>query len=466
MFVALPLTQEGVVPHSLTMTIIPRLDDPSTRIYEWQLNENSTRYDYARAWGSSDVLSIKFSILATTNAIVALSALLLIVSILRKAEIRQNSFNLYLLFIAIPDFIASFSCFLTCVMSAPKAEYYSEAMCGYQAFYLTFAFTANALMNGVIIYQVHKLLRYSQHRRRYFPPKRKQVFCHAAAVYAYALLLGMLAGFNIPEMPLESHAYYGYACYPMEADDSLTWFFYFVFCPFTMLIPCTYAFGVMFHIYWYKLLPPEGRRRSIALFLVRIVAVYFLVWFPFVMILLLGNFVAMSPWITFAKSALSHLQALFTTAVCYYTNNELKASMREIMLCDRCARNPQADVPPSRFFDLSTLGFRRASNAFSKLVLSKRSSIKNTNVSESDQNDPQDGTDPMPVLLETFEEYRKEMGKDMEAGQEDYGSSDTWIKNSYHDDGAAVSELNGTAEDVQPSDQHEEGSENDSSEPL
>ena len=49
-------------------------------------------------------------------------------------------------------------------------------------------------------------------------------------------------------------------------------------------------------------------------------------------------------------SALSHLQALFTTVVCYHTNNELKASMRGIMLCDRCGRNVQTDGPPPSSF--------------------------------------------------------------------------------------------------------------------
>jgi hypothetical protein len=452
------------------MTIIPRLDDPSTRIYEWQLNENSTRYDAVRAWPTSDALSIKFSILATITAIVLVSSLLLIASILREAEIRRNSFNLYLLFIAVPDFIASFSCFLTCVMSAPKAEYYSEAMCGYQAFYLTFAFAANAWLNGVIMYQVHKLLRYSQHRRRYFPPRRKEVLCHAAAVYAYALFWGMLAAFNIQGMPLKSHAYYGYACFPMEADDTLTWFFYFVVMPFMLLIPCTYAFGVMFHIYWYKLMPSEGRSRNIALFLVRIVAVYFFVWLPFLLQALVGNFVTMSSWVNFTTSAISHLQALFTTVVCYYTSTDLKASMRAIMLCDRCGRNAQTDGPPPRsFFGMSSLQFRRASTGSSKLILNKRSSTKN--VSKSDQNNPQDEVlgscaDPMPVLHETADEdlgVLKRMSNDMETGKQVHGSSDTWMNNSYHDDRATVSVLNavndGITEDFQPSEKHEEGSE-------
>ena len=315
------------------MPTTPRLDDPSTRIYEWELNENSTRYEYPRAWPSSNALSIKFSLLATINAVVAASALLLIVSIVRYEKIRKNSFQLYLLFIAIPDFIASFCCFLTCVLSAPNAEYYSEAMCGFQSFYLTFGFTANGWMNGVIVYQVHKLLKYSQNRRRYFPPTRKQVFQHTAIVYVYALLWGMLSAFNISGVPLESHAFHGYACFPMEADRSLTWFYYFAFLPCVIMLPCTYAFGVFFHIYWYDLLPKEGKRRKIAIFLMRIIALYFFVWAPFLIVGVVGNFVPMSSWVNFTTSAITHLQALFTTVVCYHTNDEVKAAMQNLMWC-------------------------------------------------------------------------------------------------------------------------------------
>jgi hypothetical protein len=435
------------IPHSSAMTtIIPRLDDPSTRIYAWELNENSTRYDSSRAWPTSDGLRIKFSVLATINAIVAAASLLLIVSILRKAEIRRNSFNLYLLFIAIPDFIGSFSCFLTCAMSAPKAEYYSEAMCGYQASYLTFAFTSNAWLNAVIMYQVHKLLRFSHNRRRYFPPTKKQVFRNTAVVYSFAFILGMLAGFtpNIPGIPMESHAYYGYACFPMDGDESLTWFFYFVFCPLTLLIPFNYTLGVMFHIYWYKLLPAEGRRRNIALFLGRVVAVYFLAWFPFLVIILIGNFVTINPWVNFTKSSISHLQALFTTVVCYHTNDELKASMRAIIWCDRCSQenpepdgtstlffgiqeNPEADSPPTtRVFSMSSSrrahsswGWRKAStNGASNHILSKSSSSNTT--SESNR---ENCVVPMSILHETAEEedhdISKRVSNDMETGEQE-----------------------------------------------
>jgi hypothetical protein len=158
-----------------------RLDSPT--LYEWDLNENSTRYDYPRSWPEAGVLRIQFAVLATINALVAFASFILIVAILKSRKVRKDPFNLYLLLIAIPDFVASSSCFLTSVMSAPASKFFSEAMCGFQAFYLTFAFAGNALMNAVFVYQIHKLLKYSHRRRTYFPPTRQQVLGLAAAVY-------------------------------------------------------------------------------------------------------------------------------------------------------------------------------------------------------------------------------------------------------------------------------------------
>jgi hypothetical protein len=199
-------------------------------------------------------------------------------------------------------------------------------------------------MNAVIVYQVHKLLRYSNIRRRYFQPSIKEVFMHGGAVYLYAFTWGMLSAFNYRGFPLETHAYYGYACFPMEQDLPSTLFFYLAFVPMIMGIPTMYVFGASFHIYWYKLLPKTGRTRSISAFLLRIVFVYILVWTPFLLMLLVANFVTLSSWVSFSKSSLSHFQGFITTVVIYHTNPELQKSIRSI-LCLDCFGEFEDPVP-------------------------------------------------------------------------------------------------------------------------
>ena len=121
------------------------------------ITPNSTRWDHASAAPSDSVLEIQFTSLAIINFIVATSCFLLLISILRVPKVREKSFNCYLLTITFPDFISSFMCFITCAMSSATSRYYSETMCGFQIFYLTWGFTSNCWMNAVIAYQIHTM---------------------------------------------------------------------------------------------------------------------------------------------------------------------------------------------------------------------------------------------------------------------------------------------------------------------
>ena len=207
----------------------PRIHEPP--LYSWELNENHTRYDYARVVPDGQTLHVQFSVLATVNAIVAVAVMTLIVSMLRSHAVMENTFNWYLLFIAAPDFLVSFFCLITCAMSAPINQYYSEAMCGFQSFYLSWSFASNAWLNGIIVYQIHKLLKYSSIRRRYFLPTKQQVIKHAFCVYLYGTCLGLVNAFHVPFLPHKAHLWYGFACLPIEYDRASTWFFWLVFQP-------------------------------------------------------------------------------------------------------------------------------------------------------------------------------------------------------------------------------------------
>ena len=359
-----------------------RLPEPDEIVYEWELNENSTRLEHAEAWSSEQDRLIRFSIVAAVNALVTISSLILILAILSSKKIRRNSFNLYLLYIALPDFFAGFSCFLTCVMSIPNATYYSEAMCGFQAFYLSFSITCNGWMNALIVYQVHKLLRFSHNRRRYFPPTRKEVTYQASAIYIYAIAIGLLSTFNIQGSPIKVINWSGFVCFPIDSEYRWGWFYFLVYIPLVVIIPCTYAFGAMFHIYWYGLLPKQGRTLTIALFLLRIICLYFFVWTPFLITHVIWYFYPVSPWVTFVTSVLSHLQAFFTTVVVYYTNDELKHQMNKVMTCQMCCTglhggDDSDDEKPSFF------SFTSFSSRFSKTL---RSFTKSSSRRRSDNN--------------------------------------------------------------------------------
>eukprot|EP00522_Entomoneis_paludosa_P008699 CAMPEP_0172443848 /NCGR_PEP_ID=MMETSP1065-20121228/4037_1 /TAXON_ID=265537 /ORGANISM="Amphiprora paludosa, Strain CCMP125" /LENGTH=475 /DNA_ID=CAMNT_0013194207 /DNA_START=162 /DNA_END=1589 /DNA_ORIENTATION=- len=309
----------------------PRLDDP------WLFRSNVTdiselsRFDYPRVSSSPDDLHVQFAILGTINILVALASGLLILSILRSKTLRQKPFDLYLLFIAIPDFISGFSCMLTCLLSVKGKEYVGEAMCGYQSFYLNASVTANTWMNAVIIYEIHKLLRFSHVRRRYIPPTRKQVILQAAGVYCYACVWGVICAI---QAFFPSHAYGGFYCIPME-EKGYSWFFYLIFLPGVFVLPSMYAVAVLAHIMWKGMLPQTGKRRTLAVFLMRIIFLYFLVFVPLAISILVGNFFYFeSSWGYYVPAVMNHLQGILTTLLIYCTNKKISASMNKVLCCD------------------------------------------------------------------------------------------------------------------------------------
>jgi hypothetical protein len=319
----------------------PRIHEPA--LEEWELDSSSSRYDYPKAWPSRKQLHIEFSILSTVNAVTATAVGLLIIALVRyqrraRAQGTNSSFNTYLLFIAMPDFMVSFLCCLTCALSAPQNEFYAEWLCGFQSFYLNWAFISNAWLNGVIVYQIHTMLRHSHVRRRYRPPTERRVGIHAAIVYTYALAWGLACGFNLRFLPHSSHLYYGFACMPMEYNTASTLFFWLVYLPFSLGIPVCFAAYVVFDIWCHKLLPPTGKRRRLSMFLLRLAVLYFAVWLPFLILFLVGNFVVINPFIHWIGAVISHLQGLLSAMFCL-TNAEIGRSFVEVVSCGQCTKS-------------------------------------------------------------------------------------------------------------------------------
>ena len=117
----------------------------------WDLNENSTRFDHASAGPTDDELYIQWIGTATIAGVVAFFSFLLIVSILRVREVRNKSFNCYILAVVFPDFQFSLSCSITCGLNAAYRHYVGEAMCGWQTWYGECTVNHNFTNNNIML---------------------------------------------------------------------------------------------------------------------------------------------------------------------------------------------------------------------------------------------------------------------------------------------------------------------------
>ena len=288
--------------------------DRLSDIHLWDLNENSTRFDEASAAPSDDDLKIQWIGTATIAGIVAFFTFLLMISILRVREVRNKSFNCYILSVVLPEFQFSLSCSITCALNAIHGRYMGEAMCGWQTWYAIFGFAASCWMNAVISNQLFVMLKLSHFSQRYTAPTIRHVAKQTLAVYTYAACLASLCTWNVFGVPFKGGIYQGYACLAKDYDDPSTIFFWLGFLPLCVLIPLVYVISCIIRIYRGGMLPPPGQRTTLYMYF-SLIFVFVFMWLPFIVITFVWGPASPgvdSTWVLWIGAQFSHLQGLAT----------------------------------------------------------------------------------------------------------------------------------------------------------
>jgi hypothetical protein len=285
---------------------------PSIRV--WDINENSTRYDKLLAAPSDDDLHKIWSSSFAITLAVGLFTFTVFFGVVSSHKVRQNSFNVYLIYLMIPDILFSLLCAVTCLLNAINGEFWSTWMCNFQNLYCVFGISANAWLNAVITFQLHTMLRFGNRRRRYTSPTRKTVTVHALSVYLFAAFLGTWGSIDAPWWPFHSGPLSGLACLPIQTDRRSTIFFWSCFFPFFAGIPILYVAYVCFDIWKRNLLPPMGRRRHLTIYFGRLILVFLVMWVPTLLLLFVFS-TWLPPWAHFVGAMWCHWQGAFSAGV-------------------------------------------------------------------------------------------------------------------------------------------------------
>ena len=113
-----------------------RLDVP--RLRYWELDENSTRYDRLVAAPSDQELWYMWLFWGILTGAVAVFVMGVFLAVISSRRARKSPFNLYLLYLMLPDAFYSGMCLVSCVLNLTVGHYYSENWCRTQSFYLIF----------------------------------------------------------------------------------------------------------------------------------------------------------------------------------------------------------------------------------------------------------------------------------------------------------------------------------------
>lgn len=247
-----------------------------------------------------------------------------------------------------PDFVFTFTCVFTCLISAGRGHYASPNMCNFQAVYISFGLSANAWLNALTASEVYKLLRSSHLRKKYFPPKRKHIAYKALAIYVFCILLGCLSLMSGQMMSPMSIS--GLYCFAGTHDRASDLFFWLVFAPLSIGIPYLYVFWVVFDVtVRSKLLPAKGKRRELSIYFFRIFFVFYVMWLPTIAADFMGRGRA-SPWVVWATATWGHLQGLASAAIACL-KPDIAIAVKDLLLCRQQPHSTDNQTHSERNYD-------------------------------------------------------------------------------------------------------------------
>lgn len=296
----------------------------------WELNDNSTRYDHIVAASDDDTLSWQWLGWVLIIVICLAVMLPLFVSIVINRKLRSKPFNLYLVYLIIPDLIYSGFCGITCLTNYIYGAYTSETMCSFQSVYLVYGITSNAWLNALVVRQLYQMLQDSTNVRRYVVPTLKRVTIESLAIYLYGLVLGLL---TLTELPYDALLIRGQACLPADYNRASSIFLYVVAMPLIALLPCGYVAYICFDIYRHRLLPPNDKRRTLVIYFCRVVVIFFVMWVPsLVAIFVIGPWIGV--WASWVAGSWTHFQGL-ASAIMMLLKKDIRQEFVAFVTCAR-----------------------------------------------------------------------------------------------------------------------------------
>lgn len=115
-------------------------------------HNNPTRYNDILVAPSDEDLRTMWIVYATLLFVFTIFMSIVFIAIVTNKKLRSNSFNLYLIFLMVPDLICTGFCDINCAWLAINGGFCFQGMCSFQFFYLMFGVGANAWLNGIIAY--------------------------------------------------------------------------------------------------------------------------------------------------------------------------------------------------------------------------------------------------------------------------------------------------------------------------
>jgi hypothetical protein len=344
------------------------------------LPANASLHEWKRGMPDPVEMQLMWAGWLVVSVVAAVSSSAIIIGILASPTARASSFNLYLVMLAVPDFVFSSSCALTCALNFFNRFYTSVQMCDWQAWYVTFGIAGSFWLNAAVAAEVHTLLKQTKALRDYHPPSHRTVLVRCLAIYA---LCAVVSSWHLWRFfPFAASPMHGVACMASGYDQKSTLFFWLAYIPMLAGLPSAYAIYVAVDCWRtdllnFKNITPVSRgsrvlaasptpscpgdtfemdlmrrqmharktrqARQLSIYFCRIFLSVLVMWAPSLFLLILLP--TRSGWGVWAGGTWGHLQAIVSAIMCL-TKPDIREAVLGHFQCT-CGRGEERNIWPA-----------------------------------------------------------------------------------------------------------------------
>ncbi|CAJ1939967.1 unnamed protein product [Cylindrotheca closterium] len=224
---------------------------------------------------------------ALINLVASFVCFFFIAAMLSKPTIRNNSYNLYVVFMIFPDGINTLFRVLTNMFLGLNrgVHWYPPGFYYLDLFFWMFYYTCNFYLNVFVTFEINKLVEHCHRGRRIPVLKLQRTRRQIAGVYFFSACIASLMVLPVP-----------FALYHITDDrrgkgksgsgpngwysfDVATYIFLLI-----MAVPVSFVFLVAVRMWIKKLLPKRGRLRVLTLFFLRVIILFSVFYIPVILL--------------------------------------------------------------------------------------------------------------------------------------------------------------------------------------
>jgi len=252
----------------------------------------------------------------------------------KKKRSRSSTYNLYLVFLSIPDCI--YNCFLVYLFArfekyteksepTPNGEFPLIAHPFDLALFSACA-AASLYTNAIIAYEILKLLRNSKKRKRSKAPTMRMATKQAACSY--------LIGVTVYLVDDRAGDFFKGDTLPQWAKHWIVYPIYFVVAIFA---PMLYLLWVCFRIYWEKLVgdvrSKAGKRLTVLVrYFSRIIIVYVCIWLPAAILYNFQWFASYNPGLYYYKACIMYAVQVWVSFGLSLSKPDVRKNFKDLLM--------------------------------------------------------------------------------------------------------------------------------------